>query len=170
MTAKEIWKSLPSAPAYEISSKGRVRRNGRVLSQFVDDAGYHRVKISVNGVAPARGVHTLVCETFNGPRPKWATLCAHNDGDRGRNVPSNVRWATGKQNADDRLRHGTHLEKDTHPRATITLREVREIRAAHAVEMGVRYVRRGFRQEIAAKYGITLSAVKDILTNRSWLE
>ncbi len=166
----EEWRALPSAPSYEVSSKGRVRRRGRVLSQFVDSAGYCWVKISVNGVAPKKGVHALVCEAFNGPKPEWATLCAHNDGTRDNNVPGNVRWATGKQNAGDRVIHGTHLELDAHPRATITLDKVRAIRAAHAAEMGNCYVRRGFRGEMARKYGITVSAVKDILSNRSWKE
>lgn len=164
----EMWNPIPSAPGYEASSLGRIRRNFRILSPSIDRPGYRRIKTSINGEVKLRMVHALVCEAFNGPKPDWADVCAHNDGSKDNNIPENLRWATYKENSEDMINHGTRLELDEHPRATMNNETVKEIRAAYLFEKTGTYVRRGFRVKICEKYGITMSALKDVLSKRSW--
>jgi hypothetical protein len=59
-------------------------------------------------------VHHLVLEAFVGPRPAGHEA-AHGDGDKTNNALANLRWATPKENAADRYRHGTVLFGTRHP-------------------------------------------------------
>lgn len=71
--------------------------------------GYHAVKLQ-NGGRHTRvsvRIHTLVLESFVGPRPDGHVGC-HNDGDIDNNAPSNLRWDTQANNLADMKAHGTH--------------------------------------------------------------
>lgn len=118
----EVWKQIPEAPDYEASSLGRIRRatrsqcrkvGGNVLKPTILN-GYERVQVFCNGRKKYRPVHRLVCGAFNGPQPTDKPHCAHRDGARQNNVPGNLYWATAKENADDRERHGTTVRGEKH--------------------------------------------------------
>jgi hypothetical protein len=66
------------------------------------------------------------------------------------------------------IEHGTKLELENHPRATLNNKQVKEIIEMYNQNMGEKYVKRGTRQMIAKKYNITVSAVKDIIHGRAW--
>jgi hypothetical protein len=111
----EVWKTIPEAPDYSISSIGRVRRDnpdwqgkyaGRVLAPSRHRGGYLAHVLCTAEGKITRKVHRLVCEAFNGPQPADKPHCAHRDGDVGHNTPDNLYWATAKQNMADRERHG----------------------------------------------------------------
>ncbi len=72
-------------------------------------------------------VHALVCRAFNGPPPTPLHEVAHWDNNRANNVPSNLRWATKKENEADRIRHGTRLVGSALPWAVMTEEDVRGI-------------------------------------------
>lgn len=129
----EEWRPIPSAPAYEVSSLGRVRRAtgggsrakiGRILKVRTDRHGYVRTNLQVIPGGPpfARLIHQLVCEAFHGPKPSPTHEVAHNDGDRTNNRIENLRWATPAENSADRLRHGRK-------RPRLSAEAIREMRA-----------------------------------------
>lgn len=106
MENKEIWRPISYAPAYSISSLGRVKRDGRIL-KFSSKRGYRWHILCVDGVRLTRKVHRMVCEAFNGHPPSPEHHAAHRDGNTNNNTPENLYWATAKENMADRERHGT---------------------------------------------------------------
>ena len=130
LSSAEVWKPVPCFPGYEASSHGRVRTLDRVVARQtkcgpvnIRRAGkllkptlvrktrraqpYLYVDVSINGKRRPYGVHVLVCMAFHGLKPDDKDLAAHWDGDQFNNTPSNIRWATRKENHDDMKRHGT---------------------------------------------------------------
>ena len=87
---------------------GLRRRRGRVLRQFrLKTCPYLCVRLSKNGVAVTRTVHTLVLEAFTGPRP-GDMECRHLNGKHRDNSVANLAWGTHSENARDQVLHGTH--------------------------------------------------------------
>lgn len=111
----EAWKPVAGFPRYEVSDQGRVRSN-RVLNGSAAGDGYRKVILCRPGEQAHTYVHSLVLETFVGPRPPGMYAC-HNDGDRGNNALANLRWDTPSANNLDQLKHGTNFERNkTHCR------------------------------------------------------
>lgn len=165
----EEWRAIPSAPGYMASSQGRILgKNGEPRKLRLDHAGYLTVTLFLNGKQRFCRVGRLICEAFNGPAPTSEHEAAHGDGVRSNNWSYNLRWATYAENRDDMKRHGTWPAREQHPRAGLTEESVQEIRAAHAAAMGMTRARRGTRPALAAKYGVSIHVIKDVLTNRSW--
>jgi hypothetical protein len=102
------WRRLNRSPYrnYEISSDGRVRRNGRELVGQIDRYGYRTVLLSYAGLSKRFKVSRLVCEAFHGPAPEGHE-CAHLDGDSLNDRASNVAWVTRSENTCHQLLHGT---------------------------------------------------------------
>ena len=122
---KEIWKSIPNYPRYEVSNLGRVRsyhghdfkspNAGKPLSKpkikkltFDKGCGYLRVGLFNSEGHILALVHQLVLTAFIGPRPEGMESC-HNDGDRLNNHVDNLRWDTRINNFKDRDKHGNTI-------------------------------------------------------------
>lgn len=58
----EEWKTVPAFPAYEASSAGRLRRNGKLKVLSVDDKGYHVAFVA----GKRRRVSRLIANAFLG--------------------------------------------------------------------------------------------------------
>lgn len=122
---------------YEVSDRGLVRsldrdevltgprpgirhRNGRLLRQFpVKDSPYLYVRLSKDGRARTRTVHTIVLEAFAGPRLPSSQECRHGtDGPHNNRWPENICWGSKSENTFDQVKHGTHIHsrKITCPR------------------------------------------------------
>lgn len=159
----EVWKAIPSAPRYFASSHGRISGiRVETLKPWISDSGYAWVTTFIDGKERAFSVNWLVCEAFHGRAPTPTHQAAHGDNDKSNNVPENLRWATPKENAADRLAHGTRLFGENHGRAKLTNEQVEEIRAAYGVARLGSYVRRGLRSDLASKYGVrpeTITAI-----------
>jgi hypothetical protein len=132
--------------------------------------GYPQVTLHRDGKKVCIRVHTIVCSIFHGPKPKWARGVAHFDGGRTNNNAENLRWATGKENSADMVRHGTRLKKDKHPRALLTSEQVAEIRRIYAENKSGVYVKRGTRAALALRFGVGVHVIKDIILNRCWTD
>lgn len=151
---------------YEVSSIGRVRRvlrdpsrragDYRMLSPKVTPGGYLQVCLSASNRGSYRYVHSLVLESFVGPRPSNCVSC-HNDGTKVNNCVGNLRWATQRENMEDCRRHGTAVVGERHHRAKLTERDVRNIISSG--RPGV---------ELARHYGVSKSAISRIRNGKSW--
>jgi hypothetical protein len=163
---------------YEVSSHGRVRSldrevlgkdgmirlfRGRVLRPGITPGGYLKVVPSKNGIQVTLAVHSLVLESFIGPKPKGMEAC-HNDGNRLNNRLSNLRWDTPEANRHDITKHGTRPMGEHHPCATLTAIEVMNIRE----EFHQHRKRRKNAEIIAERYGISWRTVYDIAMGRRW--
>jgi hypothetical protein len=134
----EEWRSIPSYPDYQVSSLGRVRRAtpyrstavGRCLTLSEDKRTGHLVaRMSIRGKLKGVGVHRLMAEAFHGPAPSPKHVAAHGDSNPKHNVPGNIRWATNKENMDDRIALGTAPIGMNNPNARLTDEEVLLIRS-----------------------------------------
>ncbi len=119
-----------------------------------------RASIFVNGKLVK--AYRYVCILAHGEPPTPKHEAAHSCG-HGWEVclnPNHLRWATKAENAADRLIHGTHNRGERNGEAVLTEADVREIR---------NLLRFGKSQKsIAAKYGVSRSAILSINLRHSW--
>jgi HNH endonuclease/NUMOD4 motif len=111
----EVWRVIAQAPNYSVSNMGRVKRSsagkntyiGRFVKPAISQTGYYRVRLQHEGSEYSRFVHNLVCRAFHGHPPTTKHQAAHWDGNKTDNRVDNLRWATPKENGQDKVRHGT---------------------------------------------------------------
>lgn len=173
----EEWRRVENWPAYEVSDQGRVRgywqrggyrREGYeprfklepiILSQSVGTNDYLRVNLRHPGKVCVKHIHSLVLETFVGPRPEGLEG-RHLDGDKFKNFLSNLCWGTPKENRLDAIRHGTFLMGGRHPNARLFESEVSEIRRLR--ETGL------FLKTIAGTFDVSVVTVSRICSGKRW--
>ncbi len=108
----ESWLPIAGYPNYEVSDLGRVwsrPRNGTsggILKPVWQAGKYLVVSLWRDRAYKTYRVHTLVAETFVGPRPDESMEVRHLDGDPSNNAATNLQWGTPRENAADRSRHG----------------------------------------------------------------
>lgn len=123
-TSSTVWLPVPGFEGfYQASTTGYIRsvdrvvsvsngRNrrlpGRLLTPYtVPPSGYLMVDLRANGIKRRVTVHTLILETFVGPRPPDKECC-HDDRDVTNNNIDNLAWGSHSRNMLDKVRHGTH--------------------------------------------------------------
>jgi hypothetical protein len=104
-------------------------------------------------------IHKLILLTFVGPRPAGLQT-RHKNGNPRDNRLSNLLYGTSKENADDRVKHGTSPVGEKNPRARLSVKDVLDIRSL--VDRGVP------REEVARRFDITKTHVSYIATRKSW--
>lgn len=108
-----------------------------------------------------RHAHTVVCELAHGPAPSPIHEAAHScgNGHLACVTKKHIRWATPAENAADRIEHGTVPKGPKVTSAKVTEDDVRSIRA---LKGSARLV------DIAARFGISKSAVSLIHSRKNW--
>lgn len=167
----EEWRPVVGFEGYEVSSIGNIRSyrrpgNGATSLSSVPtyvkpklSKGYFRVNLSVMGKRRNIGIHRLVAENF--VDGDFSLQVAHKDGNALNNRADNLYWATPKQNAEDRIRHGTQVRGSRQHSAVLTDEKVLAIKQ----EYGLGY---GTHKELAQRYGVGKATVTDILASRTW--
>lgn len=168
---REAWRPVVGFEGYEVSDSGNVRslprrnslgypRRGRVLKPGRYAGGYRAVHLAKGGVKTPKSVHCLVLEAFVSTRPE-GQQARHKNGVRDDNRLDNLQWGTVKENAADRVAHGTAPVGAKNPRAILTEVDVERIRDL---------TRAGVTQEvIGAWLGFSRSSVSHVLNNRQYL-
>lgn len=102
----------------------------------------------------------LICEYRYGPPPTSKHETAHNcgRGHLGCVNGSHLRWATTKENAADRLIHGTSPRGERAGTAKLSEADVMAIRAVTNVS----------QSELGRRYGVSRSTIGLILSRRNW--
>jgi len=130
---EEIWKQVPGYPGYEASNLGQVRIV-KVLSDRPCRGNYNVYCLYKKEPGQRRGerkdvtAHSVIMETFVGPRPKGMQIL-HKDGNPRNNRVDNLRYGTAKENAQDKYRHGTIPWGEKSHRCKLTAIEVEEIKS-----------------------------------------
>jgi hypothetical protein len=150
----EVWKSIPGFANYKASNLGRVKsrtrkvwngkvffiKPGKVLSPKIRKDGRIEYKLEGNKMKFA---HQLVLLAFDGEPKENQEARHYQTNDMSDNRLINLRYGTKKQNARDRIRHGTHQVGERNPNAKLSKDDVRFIRKHFgkwsAVELGTKF-------------------------------
>jgi hypothetical protein len=160
----EIWKPIIGYEGlYEISNYGKVKsliRKGRPKERFLiqtdDNNGYLNVTLYKNKNPKTFKVHKLVLLTFIGKCPENKESC-HNDGNRYNNFIGNLRYDTRKNNAEDRIKHGTSRLGMENNKAKFNNEQIIEIRKSNLKTI-----------ELAKKYNVERHAISNIKNRKTW--
>lgn len=158
----EEWRQAPSYPGLEASSLGRIRVNGRparILGPYrrlpyLRVAGRHGGEKNVY-------VHRVVADAHLGPAPDGLQV-NHLDGNPLNNAASNLEYVT----PGDNIRHAARIGLLRSPRgerqgcAKLTAAKVAEARRAYRDGASTR--------RLAAKYGVTYSAIWQAVSGATW--
>lgn len=172
------WRTLPINDNYEVSEFGHLRRavggsntkKGKAIRPtlcrigkrtktkiYVRRTPYVKYTISRDCVEKSVLAHRLVALAFLGPPPSDDYEVAHHDGNGSNCHRDNLRWATSKENAEDKRRHGTLVIGERVNTNKLTTAQVLEIRAAE-----------GSHREISKRYGVHEANISDIKRGKSW--
>lgn len=107
------------------------------------------------------GAHRIICWRVHGAPPTPDHVAAHScgKGHLGCVNPHHLRWATQKENAADRILHGTTNRGERNGKAILTFVQVDEIRRMRGTLPN---------RIIAQKYGVAHSTIGMIMIGRSW--
>jgi hypothetical protein len=121
----------------------------------VDTRGYPHVYA---GNRKMRTVNRILCEARHGP-PPGQREAAHECGNRRCVNKMHLTWKTKKENAADRVRHGTTCRGERCALAKLTEKQVLDIRSlAKSVQL----------KDIAKHYGVDPSTIGQIVKRRRW--
>lgn len=164
VAVESTWAVVEGFPNYRVSRAGAVvslyRNRVLRLKPSIDSAGYPSVDLYAAGRRQRVNVHRLVLEAFVGPCPPGMQT-RHLDGDRRNNRLENLAWGTPAENAADRARHGTVVCGSRNPAAKLTEAQVREMLHLYRTTCPD-------RPALAARFGVSWSAVNRIVTGATW--
>lgn len=169
------YREIPGCPGYRAGTDGSIwsqwgRRGGweyvlteqwkPIRPKTNKQRGYLEVQLRTS---PSKSkmfkVHRLVLEAFVGACPAGMECC-HGDGVPANCRIDNLRWDTRKNNAADRVRHGTHQRGERASRRKLSLNDVQEIRKMLADGSS--------RKSAAEKFGVTPANIYCIVHGKSW--
>lgn len=163
----EQWKPIDGWCGYEVSNMGRVRSHKRsrrypdatlprVLSGYSLPSGYVMVDTKDRGLRGKHYVHRLVAAAFIGTCPDGREV-AHLDGDPANNRAENLTYATPKENAAHKVRHGTWNGGGKHYAAHLTDEQARKV-----------FAHEGGTADAARVYGVPYHVAYNIRTRRTY--
>lgn len=105
--------------------------------------------------------HRIICQKVHGPPPSKAHQVGHSCGKGfdGCVNPKHLRWVTAKQNAQDRIEHGTQVRGDACSYAKLTEQQVIEIKSL----IGTDSYRR-----IGERFGVGYQIIGNIARGERW--
>lgn len=156
-TDVEEFRDIPGfVGLYQVSNRGRVRSQTRILKCGIHRSGHRYCVLSKDSQYFNVQVHRLVLLTFRGPCPE-GMQARHLDGDPTNNSPDNLAWGTLQENMRDQAKHGVLAVGERNGNSKLTRKEITEIRAAARA--------RG----LAEKYRVNRSTIHRIRTMETWL-
>jgi hypothetical protein len=134
-----------------------------VLQQKSDECilwPFYKMKVGYGQLGNHVGMvlaHRYACERAHGPAPEGYQT-AHSCGNRACVNPRHLRWATPKENEDDKHAHGTWLGRISGAKLTEdTVLLIRKDAAAGTS-----------KEDLAAQYQTPLSTIRKVINRESW--
>ncbi len=157
----EKWKKIPGWP-YEISSGGRIRREGGgVLRSSPHTGGYLQIVMSHSPRRKAGVIHRLVLEAFSGPRPDGFTA-NHKDGNKLNNRSENLEWVSHSENMIHAYASGLKapMSGSRHGCSKLDEEAVLEMRRLHSSGRA--------QSELSRAFEISRASVSMIINRKTW--
>lgn len=174
------YRQVPGFPNYQVGNDGSVWSNippppyhRRHLATVIPVGPWHQMHpsrdprgyciVSLSHPFDHRKphmVHRLVLLAFVGP-PRRGRQCRHLNGCKWDNRLENLAWGTARQNARDRIRHGTAARGHRAGSAKLTPEQVIAIR--HLAATGTRY------KDLCDEFGVTDVTISRIVNRRGWI-
>ena len=117
-TENEIWKRIDGTRNhYEVSNKGRVRKDKMLCKVGISKTGYCQVSVGFIFGRRVLGIHRLVASYFlDIPDDYDGLQINHKDGDKSNNNVENLEWCTPKENQEHRANIlGKHMRGSKNP-------------------------------------------------------
>ena len=131
------------------------------LKQQETPKGYMNVGIILpTGKPGSIGVHRLVADAFHGKCPEGLQV-RHLNRNPKDNRPENLKYGTTKENANDRIGHGTYLCGSDHHNAKLTGEQAVAIRRLRKCGEMVK--------DLYAEYNVITSTIESIIYGKSYL-
>lgn len=178
MDVNEVWKPVYKWESlYEVSNLGNVRSlstlrevcykgriiyrkiEGKVLKTSIGKDGYRHISICERSRHFNSKIGRMVLMAFVSVQSSDMETC-HNDGNRLNDCLSNLRWDTGKGNAQDKYLHGTHHIGADSVNSKLSVVDVIEIR--EMINEAVPH------RLIAGKFGIGTITISKIRNGKSY--
>ena len=167
-TVKEVWKTIPGHPRYDVSNLGRVRSwnytgcmGWKILMPTFRDRKTKRqyINFSHENKIYCYRIHVLVLRTFVGPRPHGMVGC-HNDDNPLNNSLSNLRWDTHKGNGRDKKINGKSFPGESNPASKLKDSDIVNIRNMYKL---------GFSQRCLSRlFHVSRPAIRYIIDREKW--
>jgi HNH endonuclease len=164
------WVELEQYPGYKVSEYGHLMlingnsscSPGHIYKGHINSLGYKMYRLkNRQGDWEAKSAHVLTALAFIGNCPTDKDLVAHNDGNPGNNHYSNLRWATTKENAEDKIRHGRSMRGTKHHNCKLSKKDVIEIREAYEGKYGQLI-------SLGRKYGVSAQQIRRVAIGEQW--
>lgn len=168
----EKWSKIEGHSNYEISNTGLLKtynwKNSKRIAIMKPAlrGGYLRtVLVSDAGIYKSMCIHNLVANAFCVKKKSEIELeVNHKDGIKINNHADNLEWVTHLENARHAIKLGLVpiLRGSQIGNSILKEHEVLLIRKNYIPNT------RGYRIQMAAKYNVSIAAIKDLLSRRSW--
>ena len=175
----EIWKAC-QVPGYEISNRGRARGKFRVVynggkmytqkagilrshedkrGETEESGGYVFVRLSHKGDVRKYYIHQLVAFAFIGEKPTKGHTVDHINRVRNDNRPENIRWASKKEQNENRDLKVNRGERSNFSK--LKKEDVIWMRGEYAKGI-ITY------KQLAEKFGVSIAAIGRVICRKSW--
>lgn len=174
-TEKEIFDGL-----YFVNESGEVItynwRNAKtrsVLKPAKDTKGYLRVGLCVDKKLITKKVHRLVAYAFI-PNPENKPCVNHINGIKTDNRVENLEWCTYKENTKHAIDNGLFSFQTPKKSVNKNLKRgeingMSLLKSHEVIEIRKLYKPRIYTREmLSAKFNVTVSCIKDVLSRKSW--
>ena len=155
---------IAGIPYYTITSFGRViTYNGtlpKILRTTINNKGYVRANVLVNGRYKVLYIHTAVCRAFHGEKPAGCTLVRHLNDDKRDNRSVNLAYGTHADNMQDAIKNNKFHRGSHHRLAKITEQQAREIKIG--ISNGENNI------ELAHKFNLSPATIRLIRIGQNW--
>lgn len=158
ITSSRDWRPWPTDKNFYVSKAGYVfsLKSAKILRKNKINSGYHCVHVYR---AANKTVHSIVLETWSGPRPKGYEA-AHLNGIKTDNRLENLKWCTKSENQFHRRAHGTDNRGEKHPLAILSEKDLPAIN---------RLIERGKTQkEIGEIFGVSAGSINHFIKGKTW--
>jgi hypothetical protein len=153
---------------YTIDNQGNIySKEGKPMSQRVNNSGYFIVNLFDNGKHHTKTVHRLVATHFIA-NPCNKPYINHKDGNKFNNSEDNLEWVTPKENAIHARNNGllnipeNHSVGEKNPKAKLSEQNVISIRSEWEINENLTV------KQLCDKYNVGATCIYDILKRKSW--
>ena len=165
-----ISRTVPGFPNYFAGLDGRIwslpregsSKRGLFLNAHQGNLVGHRfVVLYKEGKVVSLWVHRIILETFVGKRPDGME-CRHLNGISDDNRLENLKWGTPKENAQDKIKHGTTVRGEKSKKSKLTEDQVKWIYYSYLSPDG------WTQKALADYYNVDQSTVSLIINKKNW--